>query len=124
MRTPLEWEEDRLPGSLNWPVLSNEERAQVGGLYAKYTSQEVSGDSHVCIARDKMKGRKLGAALISKNISQHIIDHLGDKAGNWRPLIYCWRGGQRSRSLAIILRQIGYEAHVLMVTGLSGGMTN
>lgn len=118
MRTPLEWEEDRLPGSLNWPVLSNEERAQVGGLYAKYTSQEVSGDSHVCIARDKMKGRKLGAALISKNISQHIIDHLGDKAGNWRPLIYCWRGGQRSRSLAIILRQIGYEAHVLMVTGL------
>ena len=62
-----------------------------------------------------MAGRKLGAALISKNISQHILTQLGDKPGNWRPLIYCWRGGQRSRSLAIILRQIGYEAHVLMV---------
>ena len=62
-----------------------------------------------------MAGRKLGAALISKNISQHILTFLGDKPGNWRPLIYCWRGGQRSRSLAIILRQIGYEAHVLMV---------
>ena len=62
-----------------------------------------------------MAGRKLGAALISKNISQHILSHLGGKPGNWRPLIYCWRGGQRSRSLAIILRQIGYEAHVLMV---------
>ena len=63
-----------------------------------------------------MAGRKLGAALISKNISQHILSHLGGKPGNWRPLIYCWRGGQRSRSLAIILRQIGYEAHVLMVS--------
>ena len=68
--------------------------------------------------RDKMAGRKLGAALISKNISQHILTFLGDKPGNWRPLIYCWRGGQRSRSLAIILRQIGYEAHVLMVIPL------
>ena len=67
------------------------------------------------VGRDKMAGRKLGAALISKNISQHILTSLGDKPGNWRPLIYCWRGGQRSRSLAIILRQIGYEAHVLMV---------
>ena len=99
VRTPLEWAEDRVSGSVNWPVLSNEERAEVGTLYA----------------RDKMAGRKLGAALISRNISQHILDHLGDKAGNWRPLVYCWRGGQRSRSLAIILRQIGYEAHVMMV---------
>lgn len=31
--------------------------------------------------RDKMAGRRLGAALISKNISQHIIDHLTDKPG-------------------------------------------
>ena len=69
--------------------------------------------SYLC--RDKMAGRKLGADLISRNISQHIMDQLGDKPGNWRPLVYCWRGGQRSRSLAIILRQIGYEAHVLTV---------
>lgn len=97
VRTPLEWAEDRIPGSVNWPVLSNEERAQVGTLYAK----------------DKMAGRRLGAALISKNISGHILEHLADKPGNYRPLIYCWRGGQRSKSLTIILRQIGYEAHVL-----------
>lgn len=97
VRTPLEFAEDRIPGSLNWPVLSNEERVTVGSLYAK----------------DKMAARRLGAALISKNISQHIITHLADKPGNYKPLIYCWRGGQRSKSLTLILRQIGHDAHVL-----------
>ena len=65
VRTPLEFAEDRIPGSVNWPVLSNQERAEVGSLYAK----------------DKMAGRRLGAALISRNISQHIINHLTDKPG-------------------------------------------
>jgi len=97
VRTPLEFEEDRIPGAVNWPVLSNEERVTVGTLYAK----------------DKMAGRRLGAALISRNISDHIINHLSDKPGNYKPLIYCWRGGQRSKSLTLILKQIGYDAHVL-----------
>ena len=35
VRTPLEFAEDRIPGSVNWPVLSNEERVTVGSLYAK-----------------------------------------------------------------------------------------
>ena len=100
VRTPLEFAEDRIPGAVNWPVLSNEERATVGTLYAK----------------DRMAGRRLGAALISRNISQHILNHLGDKPGNFKPLIYCWRGGQRSKSLTLILKQIGYDAHVLQVT--------
>ena len=73
-----------------------------------------------------MAGRKLGAALITANISQvvifwkendkrgnkkqcisneqHILEHFTSKAGNYRPLVYCWRGGQRSRSMALILR--------------------
>jgi len=97
VRTPLEFEEDRIPGAVNLPVLSNEERVTVGTLYAK----------------DKMAGRRLGAALISRNISDHIINHLSDKPGNYKPLIYCWRGGQRSKSLTLILKQIGYDAHVL-----------
>ena len=40
-----------------------------------------------------------------------IVKHI---SGNYKPLIYCWRGGQRSKSLSLILRQIGYDAHVLM----------
>ena len=73
-----------------------------------------------------MAGRKLGAALITANISQvlifrtekhenkcylnltpneqHILEHFTSKAGNYRPLVYCWRGGQRSRSMVLILR--------------------
>ena len=76
----------------------------------------IAGRTHSDISpvgRDKMAGRKLGAGLISKNISQHILTYLGDKPGNWRPLIYCWRGGQRSRSLAIVLKEIGFQPTLL-----------
>lgn len=96
VRTPLEFAEDRIIGSINLPVLSNEQRVTVGTLYAK----------------DRMAARKLGAGLISGNISQHILNHFIDKPGNYKPLIYCWRGGQRSRSMALILNQIGFDAHI------------
>ena len=96
VRTPLEFAEDRIVGAINLPVLSNEQRVTVGTLYA----------------RDRMAARKLGAGLISGNISQHILNHFIDKPGNYKPLIYCWRGGQRSRSMALILNQIGFDAHI------------
>jgi len=96
VRTPLEFAEDRVLGSINLPVLDNKQRAEVGTLYS----------------RDRMAARKLGAGLISGNISQHILNHFIDKPGNYKPLIYCWRGGQRSRSMALILNQIGFDAHV------------
>jgi len=83
-------------GAINLPVLSNEQRVQVGTLYHK----------------DIMAGRKLGAALITANISKHILEHFTSKAGNYRPLVYCWRGGQRSRSMALILREIGFQAAI------------
>jgi len=96
VRTPLEFEEDHIVGAINLPVLTNEQRVQVGSLYHK----------------DRMAGRKLGAALITANISQHILEHFTSKAGNYRPLVYCWRGGQRSRSMALILREIGFQAAI------------
>merc|ERR1719391_1332781 len=96
VRTPLEFEEDHIFGAVNLPVLSNEQRVQVGSLYHK----------------DRMAGRKLGAALITANISKHILEHFTSKAGNYRPLVYCWRGGQRSRSMALILREIGFQAAI------------
>jgi len=96
VRTPLEFEEDHMFGAINLPVLSNEQRVQVGTLYHK----------------DRMAGRKLGAALITANISKHILEHFTSKAGNYRPLVYCWRGGQRSRSMALILREIGFQAAI------------
>ncbi len=97
-RAPGEFAEDRLPGALSMPVLDDEERARVGTLYKQVSVFEA---------------KKLGAALVSKNIARHIEQHLLDKPKNWRPLVYCWRGGQRSGAFTHILREIGWDAHRL-----------
>lgn len=98
VRSPSEFVEDHLPGAVNLPVLTDEERAKVGTIYVQ--------DS-------PFKARKLGAALVARNAALHIEGPLSEKEGDWQPLIYCWRGGQRSNSLASILSQIGWRASVL-----------
>ena len=59
------------------------------------------------------KARKIGAALVARNAANHIENALIDKDGSWRPLVYCWRGGQRSESFASVLSQIGWRAGTL-----------
>ena len=98
VRTPAEFKEDRVPGAVNIPVLSDEERVVIGTEYS----------------RNKFEARRHGAALISRNISDHLLHHFADKPPSYRPLIYCWRGGQRSRSLAIILQEIGFQPTLLL----------
>lgn len=98
VRAPSEYAEDHLPGAINLPVLSDEERASVGTIYVQ--------DS-------PFKARKLGAALVAKNAARHLEGPLADKEGSWRPLLYCWRGGQRSGSFASILAQIGWRVETL-----------
>ncbi len=97
-RAPAEFAEDRLPRAVSMPVLDDAERARVGTLY-----QQVS----------VFEAKKLGAALVSKNIARHIEQHLLDQPKSWRPLVYCWRGGQRSGAFTHILREIGWDAHRL-----------
>ena len=97
-RAPGEFAEDRLPGAISLPVLNDGERARVGTLYKQVSVFEA---------------KKLGAALVSKNIARHIEGHLLDKPKSWRPLVYCWRGGQRSGAFSHILREIGWDAHRL-----------
>ena len=98
VRTPLEFAEDHIPGAINCPVLSNEERVTVGTLYTQVSPFEA---------------RKLGAALIARNIATHLETRFHDHAKSWHPLIYCWRGGQRSGAMSIVLAQIGWAAHKL-----------
>ncbi|MEM9757453.1 MAG: tRNA 2-selenouridine(34) synthase MnmH [Pseudomonadota bacterium] len=98
VRSPAEFAEDHIPGAINLPVLSNEERARVGTIYTQ--------DS-------PFRARKLGAVLVARNAAAHIEAHLIDKDGAWRPMLYCWRGGQRSGSFASILSQIGWRAETL-----------
>ena len=57
--------------------------------------------------------RKLGAALIARNAAHHLQTYFADFDGNYRPLLYCWRGGQRSGALATILEQIGWRVQVI-----------
>ena len=98
VRAPAEFAEDHLPGAISLPVLDDEERARVGTIY-----KQVSPFS----------ARKIGAALVAKNASLHLQGPLADKPGGWRPLVYCWRGGQRSGSFATILSQIGWRVETL-----------
>ncbi|BDW86556.1 tRNA 2-selenouridine(34) synthase MnmH [Roseicyclus marinus] len=98
VRSPSEFAEDHLPGALSMPVLSDAERAEVGTIYVQ--------DS-------PFRARKIGAALVARNAAHHIETRLMGHDGGWRPLVYCWRGGQRSGSFASILHQIGWRAEVL-----------
>ena len=98
VRTPAEFEHDHIPGAVNFPVLSNEERDIVGTKY----KQESAFDA-----------KKLGAVLIARNIANHIDSEFKNRPKKWKPLIYCWRGGKRSGSMTHILRQIGWDAEVL-----------
>lgn len=98
VRSPAEFAEDHVPGAINLPVLDNEERAEVGTIYVQ--------DS-------PFKARKLGAAMVFRNAANHIEHHLSHHEGGWRPLVYCWRGGQRSGSFTWMLQQIGWRADVV-----------
>ncbi len=95
VRSPAEFADDHLPGAINCPVLDNEQRAQVGTIYKQVSAFEA---------------RKLGAAMVAENIARHLYKHFQDKPKNWRPLLYCWRGGQRSGSFTTWMRMIGWDA--------------
>lgn len=98
VRSPAEFAEDHVPGAINLPALTNEERARVGTIYVQETP---------------FKARKVGAALVARNVAAHLEGTLKEMDGGWRPLVYCWRGGQRSGSFASILTQIGWRAAVV-----------
>ncbi len=100
VRSPAEFADDHLPGAINLPVLNDEERARVGTLYVQ----------------SPFEAQRLGAALIARNVAHHLDTVLQDKSKQWRPLVYCWRGGMRSGAMAHILAQVGWR-----VTRLDSG---
>jgi len=95
VRSPAEFAEDHVPGALNCPVLDDEERARVGTLYKQVSPFEA---------------RRVGAALVARNIARHLDTALHDRLRQWRPLIYCWRGGGRSDAMVDVLRRVGWRA--------------
>ncbi|HNW63009.1 MAG TPA: tRNA 2-selenouridine(34) synthase MnmH [Piscinibacter sp.] len=97
-RSQSEYAEDRLPGAINWPTLNDAERALIGTEYKQVSP---------------FTARKRGAVLAARNIAAHIEREGMDKPKDWTPLVYCWRGGQRSGSLATVLSAIGFRVHLL-----------
>ena len=98
VRSPAEYAEDHLPGAINLPVFTDQERAEVGTLYKQVSA---------------FVARKKGAALVSQNLSYHLSHHFADHPKGYHPLIYCWRGGQRSHSMALVLTQVGWRTTLL-----------
>lgn len=97
-RSESEFQLDHIPGAVNWPSLNDEERKRVGTIYVQDSPFEA---------------RKRGAALVAANVARHIEMHVLDKPKSWQPLVYCWRGGQRSGALALVLSQIGFRVQVI-----------
>jgi tRNA 2-selenouridine synthase len=98
VRTPLEFAEDHIPGAINAPVLSNEERVIIGTMYKQVSPFEAT---------------RVGAAMAARNIAHHLDTLFAGKPRNWRPLIYCWRGGKRSGSMTAMMNMIGWQARQL-----------
>ncbi|MGI4935983.1 MAG: tRNA 2-selenouridine(34) synthase MnmH, partial [Janthinobacterium lividum] len=95
VRSPAEFALDHLPGAINCPVLDDEERVRVGTMYKQVNAFEA---------------KKLGAALVARNIAHHIDTAFAGHGRHWQPLLYCWRGGNRSGAMALILAKIGWPA--------------
>jgi len=98
VRSPLEFAEDHIVGAINCPVLSDLERQKVGTIYKKESS---------------FKAKIIGSSLTAKNIAFHIENNFMEKKGSWQPLIYCWRGGQRSKAFSIVLSEVGWRTNQL-----------
>ncbi len=98
VRSPAEYGDDHIPGAHNFPVLDDTQRAEIGTLHKRISSFEA---------------KKRGAALVADNISKHLQTHFQDRGGDWRPLVYCWRGGIRSAALTHVLHEIGWRAEQL-----------
>ncbi len=97
VRSPEEYELDHIPGSINLPVLNDQERQQVGTLYKE----------------NPFESRRLGAGIVSANVAKHLQSFLADKPLEYKPLLYCWKGGMRSRSFTLILKSIGWKTHLI-----------
>ena len=98
VRSPSEFSTDHVPNAINLPALTDSERGDVGSIYKNFSPFEA---------------RKLGGALIAENVGQHLKKVLVKNKQTWKPLIYCWRGGQRSKAFATVLSEVGWKVSVI-----------
>ena len=98
VRTPAEFAQGHIPGAVNLPLFSNDERAVVGTLYKK------SGKEAAILKGLDIVGPKMSSYV--KNAKRI--------APKGKILLHCWRGGMRSGSMAWLFRTAGFEASTLI----------
>lgn len=97
VRTPSEYAHGHIPGAINLPLFSDEERSEIGTTY-KQRSPEAAILQGLDYAGPKMKSLVMQARKLRKG----------------RPLVvHCWRGGKRSESVAWLLDFAGLDVSVL-----------
>lgn len=97
-RTPAEFALDHIPGAINCPALSDEERVIVGTLHQREGAFEA---------------RRTGGAMVASNLALHLRATFADKPRDWKPIVYCWRGGLRSGAMTQWMRLVGWDARQL-----------
>lgn len=97
VRSPAEYQLGHIPQALSFPLFSDAERAKVGTIY-KQESPEKAIEAGLEIVGPKLK---------------YFVQQARELAGDRPILLYCWRGGQRSASMAWLLDLAGFEVGVL-----------
>ncbi|GAX90234.1 tRNA 2-selenouridine(34) synthase MnmH [Effusibacillus lacus] len=100
VRSEGEYAESHIPGAVNIPIFNNEERARVGTVYKQVGPE---------------RAKELGLRIASAKLPE-LVKAVEQAAGGKQPVVYCWRGGMRSKSVATVLDLMG-----LPVCRLEGG---
>ncbi|HOB29239.1 MAG: tRNA 2-selenouridine(34) synthase MnmH [Dethiobacteria bacterium] len=98
VRSPKEFTGASIPGAVNIPLFDNAEREELGLIY--HHEGEVTA-------------RRIALALAAPKLPA-LVDAVITASGDKKPVLYCWRGGLRSRSLQIILSLAGVTAFRLL----------
>ncbi len=93
VRTPAEYEKGHIPGAVNVPLFSNEERAKVGTMYTK-----VSAD----------KAYAMGYEFVKPKLD-FFVERSKEVSDDGKVVVYCWRGGMRSKSFAEYIEAEGVQ---------------
>ncbi len=99
VRSPKEFHESTIPGSINIPVFSDEERSEVGTIYKQVGAETA---------------KQRGLAIFSKKLPDFIAAF---QKINTPITVFCWRGGMRSKTAATVADLMG-----ISVSRLSGGI--
>jgi tRNA 2-selenouridine synthase len=100
VRSPSEYGHGHIPGAINIPLFSNDERAQVGTVYTKQSSEAAV---------------ELGHKYVAPRL-KNFIDNSLVAAPDTHVIVHCWRGGMRSHLFAQLLSDNGF-CDVKVITG-------